>query len=135
MAAAVSLAGMVAPPPDPARVADAFARYQACRAPREFRGGCTDACLTAPPDAAFELCDAILCADQAVTSLAELSLVPAFRRGYGALYDALAAGPIDGESSPRCWPTTRFPAWSKGTRAAPGPLSMTGSTTACWSRP
>jgi hypothetical protein len=38
-----------------------------------------------------------LCADHAVTSLAELSLVPAFRRGHGALYDALAAGRIDEE--------------------------------------
>jgi hypothetical protein len=39
-----------------------------------------------------------LCADHAVTSLAELSLVPAFRRGHGALYDALAAGRIDEEA-------------------------------------
>ena len=36
-----------------------------------------------------------MCADHAVTSLAELSLVPEFRRGHGALYDALAAGRID----------------------------------------
>ena len=55
-------------------------------------------CLTSRPDACFELCDAILCADHAVTSLAGLSLVPAFRRGHGALYDALAAGQIDEEA-------------------------------------
>src|SRR5229473_3580778 len=40
----------------------------------------------------------ILCADHAVTSLVQLSLVPAFRRGHGALYDALAAGRIDEEA-------------------------------------
>ena len=33
-----------------------------------------------------------------MTSLAQLSLVPAFRRGHGALYDALAAGRIDEEA-------------------------------------
>ena len=32
-----------------------------------------------------------------MTSLVRLSLVPEFRRGHGALYDALAAGRIDGE--------------------------------------
>src|SRR5260370_23538244 len=48
-------------------------------------------------DALSGLVDAILCADHAVTSLVQLSLVPEFRRGHGALYDALAAGRIDGE--------------------------------------
>jgi DDE superfamily endonuclease len=52
-------------------------------------------CLTGRADALFELADAILCADHAVTSLVELSLEPEFRRGHGALYDALAAGSID----------------------------------------
>ncbi len=33
-----------------------------------------------------------------MTSLAQLSLVPEFRRGHGALYDALAAGRIDEEA-------------------------------------
>jgi hypothetical protein len=85
----------VAPwPPDPAQVAAATARYRAYQALREFRARLYG-CLTARPDAAFELVDAILCADHAVTSLAELSLVPEFRRGHGALYDALAAGRID----------------------------------------
>ena len=54
-------------------------------------------CLTARPDALFELCDAILCADHAVTSLVQLSLEAPFTRGHGALYDALAAGGIDEE--------------------------------------
>jgi hypothetical protein len=39
-----------------------------------------------------------LCADHAVTSLVQLSLVPEFRRGHGALYDALAAGRIGEEA-------------------------------------
>jgi DDE superfamily endonuclease len=78
---------------DPALVAAAIARYQALR---EFRARLY-ACLTARADACFELCDAILCADHAVTSLVQLSLAPAFRRGHGALYDALSAGRIDEE--------------------------------------
>jgi hypothetical protein len=36
-----------------------------------------------------------LCADHAVTSLVQLSRAPEFRRGHGALCDALAAGQID----------------------------------------
>ena len=89
-------AGM-APPPDPAQVAAAVTRYQGYRALREFRARLYG-CLTARADALFELCDGILCADHAVTSLVQLSLVPAFRRGHGALYDALAAGEIDEEA-------------------------------------
>jgi DDE superfamily endonuclease len=84
-------------PPDAARSADAIARYEAYRGLREFRAR-LHACLTARPDALFELADAILCAGHAVTSLVQLSLVPEFRRGHGALYDALAAGQIDDEA-------------------------------------
>ncbi len=76
---------------DPAQVAGAVDRYLALR---EFRARLYG-CLTARADALFELCDAILCADHAVTSLVQLSLVPEFRRGHGALYDALAAGQVD----------------------------------------
>ncbi len=94
---AVSLARMAPQPPDPARVVSAIARFQAFQALREFRARLYG-CLTARPDACFELVDAILCADHAVSSLAELSLVPEFRRGHGALYDALAAGRIDEEA-------------------------------------
>jgi len=72
--------------PDPGQVAGAVAGYLALR---EFRARLYR-CLTARADALFELCDAILCADHAVTSLVQLSLVPEFRRGHGALYDALA---------------------------------------------
>src|SRR6266487_5246216 len=79
--------------PDPAQVTGAVDRYMALR---EFRARLYG-CLTARADALFELCDAILCADHAVTSLVQLSLVPEFRRGHGALYAALADGRIDEE--------------------------------------
>lgn len=80
--------------PDPGQVADVVAGYLALR---EFRARLYG-CLISRPDALFELCDAILCADHAVTSLVRLSLVPGFRRGHGALYDALAAGQVDEEA-------------------------------------
>jgi hypothetical protein len=80
--------------PDPGQVAGAAAGYLTLR---EFRTRLYR-CLTARPDALFELTDAILCADHAVTSLVQLSLVPEFRRGHGALYDALAAGQVDEEA-------------------------------------
>jgi hypothetical protein len=82
------------PGPDPAVFTDATARYRALEALREFRSRLYE-CLTARADALFELTDAVLCADHAVTSLVQLSLVPAFRRGHGALYAALADGRID----------------------------------------
>jgi hypothetical protein len=81
------------PGPDPAQVADAVARFMALR---EFRTRLYR-CLTSRADALFELTDAILCADHAVTSLVQLCLEPEFTRGHGALYDALAGGRIDEE--------------------------------------
>jgi hypothetical protein len=83
-------------PLDRVQVAGAIARYRAYRELAEFRSRLYG-CLAARRDALFELCDAILCADHAVTSLVRLSLVPEFRRGHGALYDALADGRIDEE--------------------------------------
>ena len=61
-----------------------------------FRDGFYD-CLDARADALFELADAAICTDGPVTSLAQLSLAPVFRRGHGALYDALADGAVDEE--------------------------------------
>src|ERR1700722_15532638 len=84
-------AGVVPQPPDAAQVAGAVARFLTLR---EFRARLY-ACLTSRPDALFELCDAILCADHAVTSRVQLSLEAEFTRGHGALYDALGAGRID----------------------------------------
>jgi hypothetical protein len=84
------------PGPDPAVFTGAIARYRALEGLREFRSRLYE-CLTARPDALFELCDAVLCADHAVTSLVQMCLEPEFTRGHGALYDALSAGRIDDE--------------------------------------
>ena len=78
---------------DPAQLAGAVDRFLALR---EFRSELY-ACLTSRADALFELADAVLCADHAVTSLVQLCLEPEFTRGHGALYDALAAGRVDEE--------------------------------------
>jgi hypothetical protein len=63
---------------------------------RDFRAR-LHGCLTTRADALFELADAVLCAGRPVSSLVQLSLEPEFRRGHGALYDALAVGRIDDE--------------------------------------
>src|SRR6266705_2191499 len=60
---------------------------------RQFRAGVYD-CFGARRDALFELLDAATVAGL-VPSLAYLSLAPVHRRGWGSLYDALAAGNID----------------------------------------
>lgn len=52
-------------------------------------------CLSRRADALFELCDAVLCADGPVRSVAELSLVGEHRRGHGSGYAALARGEVD----------------------------------------
>jgi DDE superfamily endonuclease len=52
-------------------------------------------CFGRRADALFEICEAVLCSAGRVASLVELSLEKAFRRGHGALYDALAGGDID----------------------------------------
>jgi hypothetical protein len=81
---------------DPAVFADAVARVRALERLQEFRSRLYG-CLTLRADALFELADAVLCADHAVTSLVRLCLEPEFTRGHGALYDALSAGRIDDE--------------------------------------
>ena len=82
--------------PDPAVFADAVARYRALERLRGFRQSLYE-CLDARADALFELANAVLCADHAVTSLVQLCQEPEFTRGHGALYDALSAGRIDDE--------------------------------------
>jgi len=59
-----------------------------------FRAGLY-ACLRRRADALFELADAVLTRTGPAGSLVELSEEKAFRRGHGALYDALACGDID----------------------------------------
>ena len=61
--------------PDPAVFADAVTRYRALERLRGFRQSLYE-CLDARADALFELADAVLCADHAVTSLVQLSLEP-----------------------------------------------------------
>ena len=85
------------PVPDPAVFAAAVARYRALARAARSSGCRLYGCLTARADALFELADAVLCADHAVTSLVQLCLEPEFTRGHGALYDALSAGRIDDE--------------------------------------
>jgi DDE superfamily endonuclease len=87
---------MAAPELDPAVFADAVARWRALERLREFRSRLYD-CLARRAGALFELTDAVLCADHAVTSLVQLCLEPEFTRGHGALYDALSAGRVDDE--------------------------------------
>jgi hypothetical protein len=68
-------------------------------------------CLWRRPDALFELAGATLTAPRA-GSLPYLSLEPAFRRGHGMIYQALAEGRVDEEAlrdllvaaRPRDWP-------------------------------
>jgi hypothetical protein len=47
-----------------------------------------------PPGCLFEVCDAVLCRQDRVHMLAELSLEPECRRGHGAVYDALNCGEV-----------------------------------------
>lgn len=65
---------------------------------RDYRSGFFG-CLTGWADAAFELCDALLCAPTAVASIPALSLCPVFRRSHGSLYKALARGGVDAETA------------------------------------
>jgi len=45
-------------------------------------------------DVLFEVCDAVLCKQERVLMLAEVSLEPECRRGHGAVYDALNCGEV-----------------------------------------
>src|SRR5690242_6590486 len=71
---------MAAPELDPAVFADAVARWRALERLREFRSRLYD-CLARRANALFELTDAVLCADHAVTSLVQLCLEPEFTPG------------------------------------------------------
>lgn len=72
---------------------DAVRREAFAEASR-FRGEFYE-CLTAPRDELFELADAVLCADGAVKSPVDLTLLPEHRRGHGAMYGGLNHGRID----------------------------------------
>jgi DDE superfamily endonuclease len=74
----------VEPQPEEVRARDRLAAFR-----RElFR------CFTARADALSGLVDAVLCADGPVRALAGLSLAAEYRRGHGALYDAVNNGRV-----------------------------------------
>ena len=85
-------------------------------------------CLTARPDALFELVDALLCGVGPVLSLAELSLAGEHRRGHGSLYAALSRGRIDVERLSAVLASVAVP------RAADGRIVLAVDVT-CWLRP
>jgi DDE superfamily endonuclease len=85
-------------------------------------------CLTRRADALFELCDAVLCAEGPVRSLAELSLVGEHRRGHGGLYAGLVHGQLDIDRLRRAVLTGPLP------RAADGRVVLAVDIT-CWLRP
>jgi hypothetical protein len=70
--------------------------------------------FTRRADALFELCDAVLCAPGRVSDLARLSLPPEFRRGHGALYDALNCGHAGFARLRRALAGLPLPAWGDG---------------------
>jgi DDE superfamily endonuclease len=70
--------------------------------------------FTRRADASFELCDAVLCAPGRVTDLARLSLAAEFRRGHGALYDALNCGHAGFSRLRRALAGLPLPAWDDG---------------------
>ncbi|WP_323183051.1 NF041680 family putative transposase [Streptomyces sp. NBC_00078] len=72
---------------------DAVRREAFAEASR-FRGEFHE-CLTARRDELFELTDAVLCAEGAVKSPVDLTLLPEHRRGHGAMYGGLNHGRID----------------------------------------
>ena len=71
-------------------------------------------CLTARADALFELADAVLCKQDRVGVLAELSLEPEHRRGHGALYDAVNRGRVEVARLRRALAGVPLPAWPDG---------------------
>src|SRR5436305_10328219 len=71
-------------------------------------------CLTARADALFEACDAVLCKQDRVHMLAELSLEPECRRGHGAVYDAVNAGRVQVARLRRALAGLPLPAWDDG---------------------
>jgi hypothetical protein len=71
-------------------------------------------CLGKRRDALFELADAVLCGQGRVLMLAELSLEPECRRGYGAVYDALNCGQVQIGRLRRALAGLPLPAWDDG---------------------
>jgi hypothetical protein len=71
-------------------------------------------CLGSRRDALFEIADAVLCRQDRVHMVAELSLEPECRRGHGAVYDALNCGEIRIGRLCRVLAGLPLPAWPDG---------------------
>jgi len=71
-------------------------------------------CLGRRADALFEVCDAVLCKQDRVHMLAELSLEPECRRGHGAVYDAVSCGQVQVARLRRALAGLPLPAWDDG---------------------
>jgi hypothetical protein len=71
-------------------------------------------CFGKRPDVLFELADAVLCRQDRVHMLAELSLEPECRRGHGAVYDAINAGQVQVARLRRALAGLPLPAWPDG---------------------
>ena len=71
-------------------------------------------CLGMRADALFEACDAVLCKQDRVHMLAELSLEPECRRGHGAVYDALNCGNVQVTRLRWALAGLPLPAWPDG---------------------
>jgi DDE superfamily endonuclease len=71
-------------------------------------------CLGRRADALFEVADAVLCRQERVHMLAELSLEPECRRGHGAVYDALNCGQVQVGRLRRALAGLPLPAWPDG---------------------
>jgi hypothetical protein len=71
-------------------------------------------CLAKRPDALSELADAVLCKQDRVHMLAELSLEPECRRGHGAVYDAVNHGEVQVARLRRALAALGLPAWDDG---------------------
>ncbi|MBV9205599.1 MAG: transposase [Actinobacteria bacterium] len=71
-------------------------------------------CLGRRRDVLFELADAVLCKQDRVHMLAELSLEPECRRGHGAVYDAINCGEVRIGRLRRALAALPLPAWDDG---------------------
>jgi hypothetical protein len=71
-------------------------------------------CLGRRRDALFEVADAVLCRQDRVHMLAELSPEPECRRGHGAVYDALNCGEVHFARLRRALAGVALPAWPDG---------------------
>jgi hypothetical protein len=71
-------------------------------------------CFATYRDALFELAEAVLCKQDRVHMLAELSLEPEHRRGHGALYGAVNRGRVDIARLRWALACLPLPAWDDG---------------------